>query len=144
MCLETSPKEAQWPHKPLLTTLFFHWTRHTPDLSAFRNAIVCFRRFLLCLPWILLFLQTGNRDWNSPNRTFQFCLNWWVRWSGLKWIINEKRKKNWPSFHIPPLQSTCPCRNAPALWKTQQQYLTQWPQAKWIPQMVLNMYFHFL
>ena len=23
MCLETSPKEGQWPHKPLLTTLFF-------------------------------------------------------------------------------------------------------------------------
>ena len=26
--------------------------------------------------------------------------------------------------------SLCPCSYAPALWKTQQQYLTQWPQAK--------------
>lgn len=37
----------------------------------------------------------------------------------------------------------CPCRYVSALWKTQRRYLTQWPQAKWIPQMELNMYFHF-
>ena len=97
--------EARWPHKPLLTTLSFQVDGHrltavTPALSAFRNATLCFKKtlFLLWLPWTLLFLQTGNRDWNSPNRIFQFCLNWWVRWGGLNWIINENKGKELTSL----------------------------------------------